>query len=240
MVNGAWAWPINWSSRFTSGVPPLLESSKSDVVKWKNSEGKVMDFSVSVAWEDLRPRSSKVIWFSMVWFNQCIPKHSFVLWLAVLRKLKTQDLLRSWDVAAGISQDDLLCPLCESTPDSHNHLFFECSYATQVWSVVRDKARFPVVSCRWDDIVSEVLLFSHKNSIKSVVTKLVLAASVYYIWRERNSRLFAHKKRKPDQLAASIIHTIRLKLFTFRFKKSRRLDELRIAWDIPDFITHVR
>nr|XP_043629999.1 uncharacterized protein LOC122601298 [Erigeron canadensis] len=104
--------------------------------------------------------------------RQCIPKHSFILWLAVLRKLKTQDVLRSWDVRDYTNQDVLLCPLFV-----------------------------------WDDIVSEILPFAHKNSIKSVVTKLLFTAAVYYIWRERNSRLFAQKKRAPDQHADAIIHT---------------------------------
>ncbi|GKC08507.1 RNA-directed DNA polymerase, eukaryota, reverse transcriptase zinc-binding domain protein [Tanacetum coccineum] len=54
----------------------------------------------------LSPNVEKVKWYELVWFKQCIPKHSFCLWLAMLRKLLTQDKIMAWGKQTG-----LLCPL---------------------------------------------------------------------------------------------------------------------------------
>ncbi|GJW21235.1 reverse transcriptase domain, reverse transcriptase zinc-binding domain protein [Tanacetum coccineum] len=55
-------------------------------------------FSVAIAWEDLRHRGNVIAWTNIVWFAHCVPRHAFHAWLVKRRKLKTEDLLRQWDV----------------------------------------------------------------------------------------------------------------------------------------------
>nr|GEW21080.1 putative reverse transcriptase domain, reverse transcriptase zinc-binding domain protein [Tanacetum cinerariifolium]GEW21164.1 putative reverse transcriptase domain, reverse transcriptase zinc-binding domain protein [Tanacetum cinerariifolium] len=59
---------------------------------------------------------------------------------AKFRKLKTQDKLRQWDVGKSVDLNLLMCPLCKAVPDSHEHLFFECSFSSKVWKLVTRKA----------------------------------------------------------------------------------------------------
>ncbi|GJU48573.1 lysine histidine transporter-like 8 protein [Tanacetum coccineum] len=91
------------------------------------------------------------------------------------KKLETQDKMRQWDVSSNTNLNVLECPLCERQPDSHDHLFFECIFSLQVWNQM-------------------------KRSVRSVIVKLVFAASCYYIWQERNYRLFKNEKRSEDQV----------------------------------------
>ncbi|GKF87994.1 hypothetical protein Tco_0258871, partial [Tanacetum coccineum] len=70
-------------------------------------------------------------------------------------------------------------------------------------------------------------------SIDSVVAKLVLAASVYVSWQERNLRIFKKKTRTKDQVSEAILASVRLKLLLFWFKKSRRVDWVAADWDLP-------
>ncbi|GKB00420.1 polypyrimidine tract-binding protein homolog 2 isoform X1, partial [Tanacetum coccineum] len=81
----------------------------------------------------------------------------------MLRRLKTQDMLRSWDLSSSLNAGS--CLLCSSQPDSHEHLFFECTRTSM-----------------------------------SIVTKLILAASTYFIWQERNERLFNNQHRSANQV----------------------------------------
>ncbi|GJZ46689.1 RNA-directed DNA polymerase, eukaryota, reverse transcriptase zinc-binding domain protein [Tanacetum coccineum] len=84
----------------------------------------------------LSPNVEKVKWYELVWFKQCIPKHSFCLWLAMLRKLLTQDKIMAWGKQTG-----LLCPLWNKVNDSHNHLFFlywKCSLGLGISIVLFD------------------------------------------------------------------------------------------------------
>nr|GFA92189.1 hypothetical protein [Tanacetum cinerariifolium] len=64
----------------------------------------------SLVWPSvLLEKGDKVDWFSMVWFNFCIPRHAFNLWLIVKRKLKTQDMIRSWEVSDSLGTTCALC-----------------------------------------------------------------------------------------------------------------------------------
>lgn len=38
-----------------------------------------------------------VSWKDLVWFSNAIPKHSFILWLAIRNRLLTQDRVQFWD-----------------------------------------------------------------------------------------------------------------------------------------------
>ncbi|GJZ88898.1 putative reverse transcriptase domain, reverse transcriptase zinc-binding domain protein [Tanacetum coccineum] len=103
-----------------------LSESVSDLI----ANGNLRPFSVDSAWDSLRSRADVVDWFHVVWFPQCIPRHAFHIWLVTKQTLKTQDTLRQWDVSPTTDLNLLRCPLCDLVPDSHSHLFFECSFST--------------------------------------------------------------------------------------------------------------
>ncbi|GJS11125.1 RNA-directed DNA polymerase, eukaryota, reverse transcriptase zinc-binding domain protein [Tanacetum coccineum] len=66
---------------------------------------------------------------------QLIPRHAFILWLAIQGKLMTQDKMEKWQ-----NNVDLRCALCKNCVDSHDHLFFKCDYALKVWKEMLKKA----------------------------------------------------------------------------------------------------
>nr|GEX10750.1 hypothetical protein [Tanacetum cinerariifolium] len=143
--NGGWDWPLDLSSKYpilsTIDVPNI--SSSRDILEWYS--GVTMPFKVATVWNCLQPRDVDVTWYHVVWFNNCIPRHSFHMWPVVKRRFKTQDMLRQWDI-----QDSLLsfhCSLCDGQPDSHEHLFFECSFATQVIECIKSSVRLKLLSC---------------------------------------------------------------------------------------------
>nr|GEX06939.1 hypothetical protein [Tanacetum cinerariifolium] len=128
--NGAWRWQYDWIVI----QPTVLDPNKEDVLVWKDIHGNLKPFSVSLVWDSIRPRKALVPWVNIVWFSQCIPCHAFHMWLVMLNKLKTQDVLRQWDVSCDSNLNVLRCPLCKTQPDSHSHLFFECQFSSHVWS----------------------------------------------------------------------------------------------------------
>ncbi|GKB63682.1 hypothetical protein Tco_0919868 [Tanacetum coccineum] len=85
--NGVWDWPMEITKTFdalTIISPPCLVKGKHDKVVWKSIKGVKFDFSLSRVWDDIRRFSPFIPWSSLVWFSQCIPRHSFMLWLAIL------------------------------------------------------------------------------------------------------------------------------------------------------------
>ncbi|GKD94924.1 hypothetical protein Tco_1374761, partial [Tanacetum coccineum] len=69
-----------------------------------------------------------------------------------------------------------------------------------------------------------------------VVWLLLIAAAAYYVWQERNWRLFKKGKRSPDQLVECIRSSVRLRLFSCIFKKSKDGERMAKLWDLPEAI----
>ncbi|GJV97795.1 reverse transcriptase zinc-binding domain-containing protein [Tanacetum coccineum] len=121
--------------------------------------------------------------------------------------LRTQDRLTLWDVGVNTDLSLIRCALCDSQPDSHAHLFFECPFSAKVWSYVRGLAGMDFVP----PILYGILLYLHpicnKRTALSMFGKIILAASSYYIWLERNNRLFKKGKRSSVEIRDIIMAT---------------------------------
>nr|GEX10433.1 reverse transcriptase domain, reverse transcriptase zinc-binding domain protein [Tanacetum cinerariifolium] len=189
---------------------PLLLDDIDDIILWRDRDGVLRPFSVACSWDTIHSRADIVNWYNVVWFPHCISRHAIHMWLVFLQKLMTQDRLRQWDVGPSIDLNLLRCPLCNLVPDSHDHLFFECVFS----SLVGSKGKMAV----------------------SILSRLVLAVISYYIWLERNGRLFKKKTSSSDKIVDVIISMVRLKLVTFKSKKMSTWSRLLLdQWKIPSY-----
>ena len=127
---------------------PTLHHDQIDMLQWRLHDGTLSSFSVRNAWNSFRVRDNEVEWFKLVWSSYCIPRHAIHMWLVMRKRLLTQDRMRQWDVGSNIDLNLLRCPLCKVQPDSHDHLFFECAYSSQVWIKVLNKAEISFVSSK--------------------------------------------------------------------------------------------
>ncbi|GJW73855.1 hypothetical protein Tco_0133225 [Tanacetum coccineum] len=105
-----------------------------------------------------------------------------------------------------------------------------------VWDHMKDLAALSNVVGGYKDVVDFLSSYANRRSCKSVIAKLVFSASVYYIWQERNARLFSNQKRSSIQLTEIITSVIRLKLITCSFKKTRSRMEFARLWKLPESI----
>ncbi|GJZ98374.1 reverse transcriptase domain, reverse transcriptase zinc-binding domain protein [Tanacetum coccineum] len=96
----------------------------------------------------------------------------------VLRTRGQQDKLRSWDVAASVDVSLLRCPLCGSQQDSHEHLFFECTFSTTVWKSIRNLAGMEHVPPILEDIIVWFNSMGTKRSFKNVVRSILWPVTI--------------------------------------------------------------
>ncbi|GKA69375.1 hypothetical protein Tco_0775439 [Tanacetum coccineum] len=86
-------------------------------------------------------------------------------------------------------------------------------------------------------ILHDILLHLQPMAIGSmqkwVYGRLLVAAASYYVWVERNNRIFKNTRRTPEELCDAIMVTVRLKLFTFRFKNTVMVNDLLGRWKMP-------
>ncbi|GKC88783.1 retrovirus-related pol polyprotein from transposon TNT 1-94 [Tanacetum coccineum] len=125
-------------------------------------------------------------------------------------------------------------------------------HAINLWLVIKRKLKTQDTLRQWDvwehlkrftglsnmpsdlnSIVDFLIPLANMRSIRSVIAKLVYAASCYFIWQERNFRIFQKKKISKDQVIDIILSTVRLKLLTCRFKKTVYTQMLTHLWKLP-------
>ncbi|GJT21937.1 hypothetical protein Tco_0891874 [Tanacetum coccineum] len=68
--------------------------------------------------------------------------------------------------------------------------------------------------------LASLIPIAKRKYSKSVIAKMVVAACAYYIWQERNWRLFKKNKRTAKHVIDCIMSCVSLKLLSCKFKKS--------------------
>jgi len=137
--NSEWRIPttqfIGWHP-IIEAIPSNPKMGQKDEIVWLDSLNH--RFSVKVAWEQLRFHNQVVEWHDIVWFKNAVPRHSFLLWVAVQQKLTTQNRLHRFGI-----HGPNRCSLCLRNNEDHSHLFFECSYTKAIWWHVCDRCDIP-------------------------------------------------------------------------------------------------
>ncbi|GJX27994.1 RNA-directed DNA polymerase, eukaryota, reverse transcriptase zinc-binding domain protein, partial [Tanacetum coccineum] len=222
-----WKWPAEWFGKYkflhNYHVPTLV--AEPDTLMWVTRQGKLVKFSTNQVWADVRSFGNKVHWDKLVWFSQCIPRHTFIMWLAIKEKLVTQDKLIKW-----YPQKVVCCPFCQRIPDSHEHLFFQCKPVAEVWKIVKGRARIKTNAVKWADIIKDMAKTTNQNSIWNIIGKLCLAATVYYVWQERNGWIFNKESRDCDTLIKLIFEDVRARLMSLKTKTSDVMETAGNEW----------
>lgn len=134
--DGVWSLPHARSDEavtlqivLTTMTTPSLDHG-ADRFLWRNGAGHyVPKFSVKATWNSIRESASVVPWHSLVWFKEGIPIYCFLTWMVALSRLPTRDRLSAWGINV-----PLHCVLCSEGLESHQHLFFQCSFVAGLWA----------------------------------------------------------------------------------------------------------
>ncbi|GKA28732.1 hypothetical protein Tco_0714977 [Tanacetum coccineum] len=150
--------------------------------------------------------------------------------------LRTRDVKVDWYSMEVSDSLGAKCSLCDGPPDSLDHLFFECPFTHAIWDRMKVLAGIASSPPNVYDIIHDLLPITRRRTTKSVIAKLVIAASTYCIWKERNWRLFNKGKRTHDQICDCIISSVRLNLLSCKLKKSKIGVSMARLWDLPEAI----
>ncbi|GKC94174.1 retrovirus-related pol polyprotein from transposon TNT 1-94 [Tanacetum coccineum] len=172
-----------YDARFNN-KPSLVEMIDNDKWKWHNERKDVFPVLISI---------------------HNILSHAFVLWMAIQKRLMTQDRIYQWN-----KDNSMKCSLCSSCMDSHDHLFFQCSFSSAIWVIVKGKSYIDNLKSNWDDSVSSMALFN-KKAIKDIVRRLVFGALI----RESNSRLRVEKSRPEAFETMAELSSLHIGVFLF-------------------------
>ncbi|GJV48458.1 RNA-directed DNA polymerase, eukaryota, reverse transcriptase zinc-binding domain protein [Tanacetum coccineum] len=181
---------------------PTLNEDIEDTAVWVSENGNEKCFRISNVWKDISCNDEKVKWYPLVWFAQNIPRHAFVTWLAIQERLMAQDRIKIWR-----PNNDLKCGLCSKCSDSHDHLFFTCEFSKEVCHELQ-------------------------NLLNSIVIRIVVNAALYFIWQERNNKIFKKEKRDKETIVKLIKENTVMKLIGLKVKEYITVNEVENKWKI--------
>ena len=142
---------------------PSLDTSKEDSILWiPSSTG---NFTVKSAWNFIQDKKELVPWRKLVWFLGKIPRTTFCLWLAIRRRLGTQDRIHQPVLNLG-------CLLCGEETEDHDHLFFKCRVSNQLWTGIATHGGFHTPQLLWEYLIVWMRLYWQDNSLGSKIKKL--------------------------------------------------------------------
>ncbi|GJR02332.1 RNA-directed DNA polymerase, eukaryota, reverse transcriptase zinc-binding domain protein [Tanacetum coccineum] len=211
MRNDLWRWPNEWNEKsliFRNLVNPNLKNGVKDKVVWRNKDGKDMEFSVSIANNDMCEQGQDIAWWK-------------------LNRLSTQDKFKNWGDYA-INR----CCLCCQDAENLNHLMFQCSFSKEIWNKISLLAEIKTNRAELMGVIQFLSEIGNKNNIKSIVRRIAFAACLYGIWNERNSRIFKDSKRSYEEVLKSIIEIVRNKLMSLMVKDSTAVRSIEQIWAI--------
>jgi hypothetical protein len=147
ICNGDWYWRPARSDASVEIQSKLAEVhfGDGDHLIWTAS--KKGEFVSSDTWQVLREKKDQIEWWKIIWFPLAIPKHAFILWLAMKNRLVTGVRLLQWGY-----KGDVNCCFCRNHVESRNHLIFECSFSYRIWRFCMARCRVDNPLIMWDDI----------------------------------------------------------------------------------------
>ncbi|KAL0662481.1 hypothetical protein Bca4012_099318 [Brassica carinata] len=160
----------------------LVLTEEEDNYEWVVDGNQWEKYKTGAVYDLLKRHGPRVNWYQTIWSKGGIPKHNFLAWLFTLNRCPTRDRL----INLGLSVDPN-CMLCNTAPESRDHLLFQCSYSWEVWS--QTATRCQITPPRdW----ASLLPFMNGLTLPKNHKKLILLAwqcTIYLLWSERNSRL---------------------------------------------------
>ena len=153
---------------------------ETDVSLWLSGKSYRKWFSSKGTWEAIRVKHQLCHWSKVVWFKYATPKYAFILWLAMKGRLATGDRMIHWNGSTNTS-----CVLCTEPLETVEHLFFECSYSTQIWGALMKGLLRDKFTVSWEGLM-RIMSDTRRRKMHLFLIKYMFQATVYMIWRERN------------------------------------------------------
>ncbi|XP_057814319.1 uncharacterized protein LOC131028107 [Cryptomeria japonica] len=134
--------------------------------------------------------------YRLFWHVGCLPKAGAFAWLAVQDRILIGMRLDRFGVTIIFP-----CVMCGGSPESVDHLFLHCPFASQCWYWLFNKLNQSVVLCK--DLQSQFMGWPLLCSSSFYACLWIIAPSVliWKIWLERNNNFFKkHSSTLPNVL----------------------------------------
>ncbi|XP_074271603.1 uncharacterized protein LOC141595537 [Silene latifolia] len=153
-----------------------------------------LKYNTRLMYDSVRSCSPQVSWHNLVNSKGCHPKHSFAGMMVMHNALPTIDNL----VRRGLSLVNR-CALCEACSEDAHHIFFHCSFSRHL---LNNMGIWLGLSFRSVSLFTIAQDFASRRS--TCRQRICFMATIYYLWNERNARIFKGVESYVDNLSVKI------------------------------------
>lgn len=133
----------------------------------------------------------------IIWRPHLLPKHRFALWLFAHRKFLTKD--RQPYIL------DRSCGLCGMVEENAHHLFFQCTYSTQLWLKLWTSLDVQCSVTSLGGLLRVIRRRFRGNGVHVRYCQSGIAAVVYHIWQARNRAIFDNERPDVEALFRKVL-----------------------------------
>lgn len=108
---------------------------------------------------------------------------------------------------------------------------FRCDYSSKFWDYFKVLMRLDYVPNYLNIFSDDISSIPMSRSIWSIIQRLVLGDTVYFLWIERNSRTFQKKSRSVEDICSIIRDHVRLRLLSLKIKGSKHSSDAAKIWN---------
>ncbi|XP_074282626.1 uncharacterized protein LOC141607166 [Silene latifolia] len=103
------------------------------------------------------------------------------------------------------------CVLCESSLETHSHLFFECPYSAAIWRAIAVWLKIsPDTSL--PHLFHWYKVYNRGQGLVKKQRRCALMCALYLVWHERNKRIFKGIQATPVTIIRKIKVLVLLRL----------------------------
>lgn len=124
---------------------------------------------------------------------------------------------------------DSTCVLCKASQETRDHLYFECSYTTQIWEYIAKGFMGNSFTNQWTELL-QLLSGSSWEKKRLFCFRYAFQMVIYGIWRERNRIRHGDKLLPMQVLQRMIDKGIRNRISLTRSKKVKGMEGLMQYW----------
>ncbi|XP_074300723.1 uncharacterized protein LOC141632032 [Silene latifolia] len=135
-------------------------------------------YLVSNGYKWLMGQQHHVTWYPLIWNKTMLPRHAFIGWLIVQGRLMTRDRLFKFGITT-----DMVCAICSSHNETHQHLFSDCTYSTLCWDLLNGWLGLSIPKTR---VVDWFITWRCPLLMKKQIIGAAIVALWYHIWTARN------------------------------------------------------
>ena len=133
-----------------------------------------------------------------IWSSKAPSKVKAFTWLVAHRKVNTNDLLQLRRPYRFLNPQ--WCIICRGDGESIDHLFLHCPFTMWLWHKLFNLARIAWVSPRSIEDLFIIAFRGLGNFRGKTLWKIACLSLVWFVWQERNARIFENKERVETEV----------------------------------------